>query len=438
MQGHKIIPMISFIKMKKCFVVFVLLLPLCVKAQLNNTNLDTLYLNIDSCESIFLKNNLQLIAAKYNIDAQKAFEIQAKLFPNPNLQFAHILYNPVTKGILPFGANGESTAQISQLIQLAGKRNKQIKLAQANVQLSQLQFIELLKTLRYTLTSDFYAIYYLKNSANVYSAEISSLEHLVNAFNIQLKQGNVSEKDAIRVKAQLYSLQSEYNDLLLQINDVRSELSLLLQTKALIVPKLNQLNINNLNPQQYSVETLIDSALINHPDVQIAKLNTQISELNYKYQKSLAVPDLTFSLGYDQQGSFIKNLTTLGIAIDLPFFNRNQGNIKASQMQTKMSKITEDAQESTIQIAILNAYQKAQAYNNLYQERDKQFDQDFQKIQEATLKNYENKNISLLDFLDFYDAYKENTIQLNTLQLNRVNAFEAINFYTGSSFYSLN
>lgn len=430
--------MIYFIKMKKYFLVLVILLPLCVKAQLNNANSDTLYLNIDSCESIFLKNNLQLIAAKYNIDAQKAFEIQAKLFPNPNLQFAQSLYNPETKGILPFGVNGESTAQISQLIQLAGKRNKQIKLAQANVQLSQLQFIELLKTLRYTLTSDFYAIYYLKNSANVYSAEISSLEHLVGAFNIQLKQGNVSEKDAIRVKAQLYSLQSEYNDLLLQINDVRSELSLLLQTKAVIVPRLNQINIDNLNPQEYALGTLIDSALINHPDVQIAKLNTQISELNYKYQKSLAVPDLTFSLGYDQQGSFIKNLTTLGVAIDLPFFNRNQGNIKASQMQTKMSKVTEDAQESTIQIAISNAYQKAQAYNNLYHERDKQFDQDFQKIQQATLKNYENKNISLLDFLDFYDAYKENTIQLNTLQLNRVNAFEAINFYTGSSFYSLN
>jgi cobalt-zinc-cadmium efflux system outer membrane protein len=226
--------------------------------------------------------------------------------------------------------------------------------------------------------------------------------------------------------------------LCLQIKDVETELSLLLQTKEVIAPRLNQRTIDNLSLQQYPVETLVDSALINHPDIQIAKLNTQISRLNYRYQRSLAVPDLTFSFGYDQQGGYVKNLTTLGVGIDLPFFNRNQGNIKASQMQIKMSEVTEQTQESTIQSAIRNAYQKAQSYNNLYLARDKQFDQDFQTIQQATLKNYENKNISLLDFLDFYNAYKQNVIQLNTLQLDRVNAFEAINFYTGCSFFSLN
>ncbi|MGF7231460.1 TolC family protein [Arachidicoccus sp.] len=430
--------MASSLKVKRCIVVFVLLMPFCGKAQINSTQSDTLFLNIDSCESMFLKNNLQLIASRYNVSAQKAFEIQAKLFPNPSLQFNQSFYNPETKSILPFGENGESSAQLSQLIQLAGKRNKQIKLAQANVQLSQLQFIELLKTLRYSLNTDFYAIFYLSNSAKVYSAEINSLRHLVSAFTIQLQQGNVSEKEEIRVKAQLFSLESEYNDLCLQIKDVETELSLLLQTKEVIAPRLNQRTIDNLSLQQYPVETLVDSALINHPDIQIAKLNTQISRLNYRYQRSLAVPDLTFSFGYDQQGGYVKNLTTLGVGIDLPFFNRNQGNIKASQMQIKMSEVTEQTQESTIQSAIRNAYQKAQSYNNLYLARDKQFDQDFQTIQQATLKNYENKNISLLDFLDFYNAYKQNVIQLNTLQLDRVNAFEAINFYTGCSFFSLN
>lgn len=46
--------------------------------------------------------------------------------------------------------------------------------------------------------------------------------------------------------------------------------------------------------------------------------------MNYGYQKAMAVPDLTVIAGYDQQGSFTKNYNSIGIAMDLPFFNRNQ------------------------------------------------------------------------------------------------------------------
>jgi len=47
------------------------------------------------------------------------------------------------------------------------------------------------------------------------------------------------------------------------------------------------------------------------------------------------------------------------------------------------------------------------------------------------LKNFEKRNISLIEFLDYYDAYKTNAIQLNTLMYNRINSFENINFAVG-------
>jgi cobalt-zinc-cadmium efflux system outer membrane protein len=40
---------------------------------------DTLRLNIDEAEQQFVKNNLTLLAQKYNIEASKAAIIQAKL-----------------------------------------------------------------------------------------------------------------------------------------------------------------------------------------------------------------------------------------------------------------------------------------------------------------------------------------------------------------------
>jgi len=40
-----------------------------------------------------------------------------------------------------------------------------------------------------------------------------------------------------------------------------------------------------------------------------------------------------------------------------------------------------------------------------------------------------------LEFQSFYDAYKQNTVQVNNILFNRVSAFEDLNFYTGSNLY---
>ena len=45
--------------------------------------------------------------------------------------------------------------------------------------------------------------------------------------------------------------------------------------------------------------------------------------------------------------------------------------------------------------------------------------------------------MSMLDFLDFYDSYKENKVQTEALKFNRLSAFEDLNFYTGADMFPL-
>src|ERR1700733_15224069 len=96
---------------------------------------DTLHLALPDAEKMFLDSNLQLLAQRYNIDANKALVIQARLYPNPNFAIGHTLYSGTLHEFFPLGANDETTAGLSQLILLAGKRNKKAKLAQAQVNL---------------------------------------------------------------------------------------------------------------------------------------------------------------------------------------------------------------------------------------------------------------------------------------------------------------
>ena len=413
------------------------------QTKLNNQLFkDSVSLTLDSAENIFLRNNLLLLAQRYNVDAQKALIIQAKLLPNPNFSYARGPLIPIhdDQSNYPYSNffnNAENAASISQLILLAGKRNKQIKIAEANAQLAEFQLFDLIRTLKYTLRSDFFNIYYLQQSAKVYDKEIQSLQRVVAAFNQQQGKGYIAEKEVVRIKAQLYSLQSEFNDLINQINDTESELRLVLQVKNIyIIPVSTDNKIAALNPLQYPLTTLVDTAYKSRTDLQIAKTNTNISKLTYNYQKALATPDLTASIAYDKQGSYAQNFTSAGIAIDLPFFNRNQGNIKSAKSMIDYNLASQKSTEATVEEQIARALQKTFDNDRLYQNIDPKFTKDFDRLLNEVFINYEKRNIGLLDFLDFYDSYKQNTLQINSIKYNRVQSFEDLNFYTGTNFFN--
>jgi outer membrane protein, heavy metal efflux system len=399
---------------------------------------DTLRLQLPEAEKMFLDSNLQLLAQRYNIDANQALVIQARLWPNPNFSISHGLYSAQLRQFFPTGANDETTLQLDQEILLAGKRNKQIKLAQANVELTQYQFFDLLRTLKYTLRTDFFQIYYLQQSAKVYDAEIKALSQIVGAFDQALGKGYISEKEVVRIRAQLYSFESEYSQLINQINDTESEIRLILQAKPnfFIAPVVDSMALNKLDPAQYALNTLVDSAYHNRTDLSIARTNTKINQLNYNYQKALAVPDLTLSLGYDEAGGFDYGYYGIGASIDLPFFNRNQGNIKNAKALIANTQVTQRFTQATVEENVSTSLQKAFAQEKMFRTIDPKFISDFERLTGEVLKNYEKRNISILDFLDFYDSYKQNALEMSTIQFNRVSAFEDINYYTGTNFFN--
>jgi cobalt-zinc-cadmium efflux system outer membrane protein len=56
-------------------------------------------------------------------------------------------------------------------------------------------------------------------------------------------------------------------------------------------------------------------------------------------------------------------------------------------------------------------------------------------IEQVTI-NFEKKNISILEFLDHYDAYKQNVLQMNQLRFNRMSALEQLNFSIGKVIFN--
>lgn len=400
---------------------------------------DTLRLTLPEAESRFLNANLSLLAQKYNINAQRAFVIQAKLYPNPNINISQGAYNTQThKWFQTSKTDGEEAAQLQQLIILAHKIKKQTRIAETNVELAEYSFYDLLRNLKFTLRNDFYSIFYLQQSARVYSQEIESLKKIRDVFEQQRDKGYIARTEVIRIKAQLYSLQNELNDLLNQINDKESELRLVIQStpNVYLAPEVDTSKVLSENPLSFPLQALIDSAYQNRPDLLLARGNVKLAKQNYDYQKSLAVPDLTVGPSYDKNGSYIHNFNAVSLGFNIPIFNRNQGNIKGYKNLIGFNNLQAQNVQKTVEEQVYRAVQRAVDADKLYQSIDKSFTKEFSQLAQAVYENYLKRNISLLDFLNFYDSYKTYIVQQNYILQNRAGALENINFLTGTNFFN--
>jgi cobalt-zinc-cadmium efflux system outer membrane protein len=395
---------------------------------------DTLQLTMKQAEDIFLKKNLSLIAQKYSIDSARATVITTKLYDNPDFSYSNAFYNHVSHRFF----EPEMSIQVSQLVRLAGKRNKSIELAKSGIAIQEYGFYDLVRTLRYVLRNDFYNIYFLEQSAKLYQTEISSLQKMVPAFEAQVQKGFMAPKDALRIKSQLYTLQAEYNDLQTNIDNVQSELKILIRATPgiYIIPIPNISSLNKEVVSQTSYQLLIDSAIVNRPDLKALNANIVFSDNNLRLQQAYAKPDITISANYDRLGSYVKDYNSIGVAFPLPLFNRNQGNIKNAKIQVDENKVEYESGLDRVKNDVTTNYITALRSEKLLLSFDPKFDTDLKNLIEEVLINFQKKNITMLEFLDFYDSYKQNVLQLNQLRFNKMSALEQLNFSVGKIIFN--
>ncbi len=411
---------------------------LCVCVGTTKAQTDSLKLDLGSAERLFLTNNYQLLAANYQIAEAQAEIITAKLFDNPELSYENLFYNHETKKFFETSfATGQYNAQISQLIKLAGKRKKNINLAQTGVKIAANEYAELLRNLRFQLRNTFYSAYYHRQSIKVYQQEINASEKLLSSYQQQLQMGNVAVKDVIRIQSLLINLKAELNNLINELADEDTNLKLLCGIDAIskldLVLSDKQLPLNEIQKTPYAL--LLDSAKLNRADYQLAKTNLQYNEAQLKLQKAMAIPDVSLSLSYDLKGNYPEKYTGIGISMPLPLFNRNQGEIKKAKIGISAAQSQIQMQEALLANEVLNSYQTALRAEQQYQTIDPQFNTNFEQLMIGINKNFKERNISLIEFLDFYQSYKESTLQLNKIKFEMLSNREEINYVTGSTIF---
>ncbi|WP_210465179.1 TolC family protein [Rufibacter roseolus] len=394
---------------------------------------DSLRLTLSEAELLFQERSLPLLAQKTAIEASRAAIIQAKLFENPVLSLDQGVYNPTNGRYFDVTKQGQTYVQLDQLFYLAGKRNKRVQVEQLNTQLTEQAYFDLLRTLRFALRTSFIELHYKLQGYKVLQERTQAVQRLVTALDGQYRKGNIPLKEITRLKALLFQLGNQQLSLLNEIQKEQAELRLLTSTPATttLVPVVNEAALNNLNGTELSFAQLLETAQENRYDLKAAETDVHLQQANLKLQKALAVPDLTVGANYDRQSNFIRDYVGLNVSVPLPLWNRNQGNIKMARHEVDRSQQLLSQQQLVVENEVMQAYQKAQEAQKFYASFDPNFRQDFDRLLEGVTSSFVRRNISLIEFLDYYETYTDSITQLLELSTNRLRTLEEINFAVG-------
>lgn len=402
------------------------------------TPADTLHLTLPEAEQRFVQNNLELLAQRYNITVQQALAVQARLIDNPTLLLdQNIILQAVHRKEVDGSQQPNQVAfQVQQLFALAGRRRAAGRVQEQGAIVETYNLEDLVRNLRYQLRTTFYDIYYRQQTLRVYDTEIPQLRRTVDLYQGQYEKGNIALKEVIRLKAFLFTLETERVGLVTDQANAQADLHILLRDSVSTVyqPVADGRRIRNLSPAAYAEPQLTDSALVRRADLLASRANVQRQNLNLRLQRAVATPDLAVGYNYDRFGSYFDNYQSVTLGLNVPIFNRNQGNIQAAKAQIAQAQAQAQQRQLVVRREVHEAYQVLLRQDELYQHTNRDTTP-FSTLIDNIEKSYTKRLISIVEYLDFYEAYKNNVLQLNALRTNRMRAFENVNLAVGRTLY---
>jgi len=400
---------------------------------------DTLKINIEQAEKQFLEKNLQLLAERCNINIADAAIAQAKLLDNPTVSVGDINFwrsnaaEELDVAPATFGNRVIFSIELEQMIRTAGKRQKLVNLEKVSKDIAIQEFEAFLLSIKIELRNILYQTVYLQSYLDVIKIQQEKVKNLVEIYKNQTLQGNIAKSELVRLQSSLVELETEANDVRSELNGQYKDLKILLniapQTDILILSE----TLATKNPNEILLADLLETAKNSRPEFLLADLNIQYNEKLLGYEKSLRTPDVALKLNYDRYGGVWKNFVGVGIGVDIAVFNRNQGNIKMAKFKIEQSNYLAEYQRNTIRQEITQIYNNYATNYRFYQKiTENDFSQDLENMLDVYSRNLLNKNISMLEYIDFMDSYRTTKQAILTAKKNLDTSFAELQFSINS------
>jgi cobalt-zinc-cadmium efflux system outer membrane protein len=379
--------------------------------------------DLDQAIQLALQHNHSLLAARTGILQSQAEEITAAIRPNPVFTYDD-LFIPIT----PNDFNSTTLNQVTEFDLSAAftwerghKRDARIEAAKDTTTVTRSQVFDNERTLTFNVAQQFVNALLAKSTLDFARQDLDSFQKTVDISESEYKAGAISEGDYLKIKLQLLQFQTDVSSAQLALVQAMAGLRQFLGYNA--VPEnyevAGDLAYAPVHMNQQDLELM---AMQHRPDLLAARQGVTSANSQYKLARANGKRDLITAFTY----THVSGINSAGFTgtIEIPVWDRNQGEIARTNYAINGAQESEKAAEDQVMTDVINAYggfQSADQVAGLYESGYLKQAQDSRDISEYA---YKRGAASLLDFLDAERSYRSTQLAYRQALANYMLAVE--------------
>lgn len=363
-------------------------------------------ITLDQAIQMALQHNHTLQAERTTIQQSQAEEITADLRPNPVL-LADTQYLPFFQPS-EFSANyiensAEFDVGISYLFERGKKRQHRLQAARDVTAQTRSTVADNERTLTFQTASQFVNVQLAESTLQLAQQDLASFQNTVNISETRYKAGDISEDDYLKIKLQLLQFQTDVSQAQLAKTQGLSDLRQLLGYES-VPANYDVAGALAYQAVNVGLEDLQAKALQLRPDLRAAQQGVTAANSAYLLQKAIGKKDVTAQMNYTH-ASGVNSAAIYG-SIELPIFDRNQGEIARAKHAITQAQQEEEAAENQTVTDVRDAYEGLKSNDQILGLYRSGYLQEAQEDRDISEYAYRRGAASLLDFLDAERSYR--------------------------------
>lgn len=330
-------------------------------------------------------------AARLESDAAQAALTQARVRPNPVLSLEHVGARA--------GTGGESTVQVTQPLDLGGKRAARVRAAEAGLVVARQRQAAKDLELRNRVVQAFADSAVAQESVALTEASVRLASQAADIAARRVAAGKVSPVEETRANVARANAQVELLRAQGQFRAELAGLNLLAGTQA------ETLSTNGAVLPQAPAAQLLQQWLDDAPEVRIAQAEARRLAALADLERSRRTPDVDISLGMKRSADGGRTQALVGVAIPLPLFDRNQGAILEARRRYEQAEELARATRLRVATTATRALEELRSAVEQVHALDKGVLSGARSAYEAATRGFELGKFTFTDVLDAQRAY---------------------------------
>jgi len=363
-------------------------------------------ITLDEAIQLAQQHNHNLAAARTTILQNEAQETTANLRPNPVLTLGEQyfpFFQPNAFSGDYIDNNAEFDVGLSYLFERGKKRQHRLQAAQDATAVTRSTVADNERTLIFNVASQFFAVQLAESTLDLALQDQNSFQKTVDISDARYKAGDISEADFLKIQLQLLQFQTDVSQA--QLSKVQALVGLRQYLGYQSVPEDYDVSGDfDYKPVTMKLEDLQAKALQNRPDFRAAVQGVVAAKSQYELARANGKRDVTGSATYAHTGGV--STLDLSASWELPFFDRNQGEIARTNYVINQAQELELAASDQVMSDVLDAYETVSQNDKVITLYRGGYLDAAQKSLDITQYSYKRGAASLLDFLDAERSYR--------------------------------